>query len=135
MTEQDLDGAQICSRLEQVRRPAVPQRVRRYALLDPRMACGFCTGVPDSLVRHGSVCAALMQAAWKEVGTRLLPAPILAQRLEQCRAEWDVATTATLATLHADHHAPAVDVAHLQKRYFHPPHTCAVKRHQQGALH
>jgi len=34
MTEQDLDRTQVCSGLEQVRRPAVAQGVRRYMLLD-----------------------------------------------------------------------------------------------------
>ena len=135
MAEQDLDRAQVCSGLEQVCRPAVAQGVRRYVLLDARIARGFFTGVPDSLVRHGSVRAAVAFTAGEEVDARLLPAPILAQRLQQCRAEWDVATAATLATFHADHHAPAVDVAHLQQRYFHPPHARAIKRHQQGALH
>jgi len=37
MTEQDLDRAQISSGLEQVRRPAVAQGVRRYMLLDARI--------------------------------------------------------------------------------------------------
>ena len=135
MAEQDLDRAQVCSRLEQVRRPAVAQGVRRYVLLDARIAGGFFTGVPDNLVRHGSVLSAVSSTAGEKVGARLLPAPILAQRLQQSRAEWDVATAATLAAFDADHHPPAVDVAHLQQRYFHPPHARAVERHQQGALH
>jgi len=41
MTEQDLNGAQVCSRLEQVGRPAVAQGVRRYMLLDTRIAGGL----------------------------------------------------------------------------------------------
>src|SRR3569833_2086084 len=126
MTEQDLDGAQICSCLEQVRGPALAQSVRRYVLLDPRIARSFFTGVPDCPVRHGSVRAAVAFTAGEEVDARLLPAPILAQRLEQSRAEWDVATAAALAAFNADQHASAVDIAHLQQRYFHPPHAGAV---------
>ena len=59
MTEQDLNRTQVCSRLEQVGRPTVAQGVRRYMLLDTRIAGGFFTGVPDGLIRDGSVRAAL----------------------------------------------------------------------------
>jgi hypothetical protein len=50
MTEQDLNRTQVCSRLQQVGRPAMAQGVRRYMLLDTRIAGGFCTGVPDGLI-------------------------------------------------------------------------------------
>jgi len=53
MTEQDLNGAQVGSRLEQVRRPAVAQGVRCYVLGDTRIAGGFFTGVPDGLSEMG----------------------------------------------------------------------------------
>jgi hypothetical protein len=65
MTKQDLNRAQVGSRLEQVGRPAVAQGVRRYMLVDTRIARGFCTGVPDGLIRNGSVRTALMCAAGK----------------------------------------------------------------------
>ena len=48
MTEQDLDRAQVCSGLEQVRRPAVAQGVRRYMLLDARIAM---TSVHETAVK------------------------------------------------------------------------------------
>src|SRR5580698_6290628 len=114
MTEQDLNGTQVCSRLQQVGRPTVAQGVRRYMLLDMRIAGGFFTCVPDGLVRDGSVRTTIAWVAWEKVVARLLPAPVLAQRLQQSRAEWDIATAPALATFHADHHAPAVDVAHLE---------------------
>src|SRR5580658_5168618 len=95
MAEQDLDRPQVCSGLEQVRRPAVAQGVRRYMLLDARIAGGFFTCVPDNLVRHGSVLSAVACTARKKIDARLLPAPILSQRLKQSRTEWDVATAAT----------------------------------------
>lgn len=66
---------------------------------------------------------------------RLLPAPILTQRFQQSRAEREISTGAPLAAFHPDHHAPAVNIAHLEQRYFRPPHARAVKRHQQSALH
>src|SRR3569833_1755872 len=82
MAEQHLDRAQVCSGLEQVRRPAVAQDVRRYVLLDTRIARGLCTDVPDDLVRHGSLRTTMACTAGEKVGTRLLPAPVLPQRLQ-----------------------------------------------------
>jgi hypothetical protein len=45
---------------------------------DTGMESGFFTGIPDGLIRDGSVRTALMCAAGKKVDVRLLPAPILA---------------------------------------------------------
>jgi hypothetical protein len=135
MTEQDLDRAQVCSGLQQVGRPTMAQGVRRYMLLDTRIARGFFTGVPDGLIRDGAVGTPITWVAGKKVGARLLPAPVLAQRLQQSRAEWEITTAATLAAFHADHHALAVDVAHLEQRYFCAPHARAIERHKQSALH
>src|SRR6202007_3154502 len=113
MAEQDLNRTQIRTRLEQMRGPAMAQGVRRYMLSDARMEGSFFTGIPDGPVRDGSILAALTYAAREKIDARLLPAPILAQRFQQGRAEWEVSTGATLAALHPDHHAPAVDIAHL----------------------
>ena len=64
MPEQDLNRTQICSCLEQVGRPTVAQGVRRYMLLDTRIAGGFFTGVPDGLVRDGPVGTAITWGGW-----------------------------------------------------------------------
>src|SRR5258708_5562389 len=82
MTEQDLNRTQVCSRLQQVGRPTMAQGVRRYMLLDTRIAGGFFTGVPDGLIRDGAVGTAITWVAGKKVGARLLPPPVLAQRLQ-----------------------------------------------------
>ena len=64
MTEQDLNRTQVCSRLKQVGRPTMAQGVRRYMLGDTRIAGGFFTGVPDGLIRDGSVQNRDYQGGW-----------------------------------------------------------------------
>jgi hypothetical protein len=64
MAEQDLNGSQVCSCLEQVGRPTVAQGVRRYMLGDTGMDGGFFTGVPDGLVRDGPVGTAITWGGW-----------------------------------------------------------------------
>ena len=62
VTEQDLNRTQVCSRLQQVGRPTMAG-VRRYMLGDTRIAGGFFTGVPDGLIRDGSVRTAITWVA------------------------------------------------------------------------
>ena len=50
VSEQNLDGAQIGSAFQQMRCPAVPQRVRRNALANAGLLRGFSTGKPHRLV-------------------------------------------------------------------------------------
>src|ERR1700743_2422569 len=118
-----------------MRGPAVTQSVRRYMLADMRVGGSFFTCVPNGLVGYGPILATLSDAAWEQIDPRLLPAPILTQGLQQRGAERQIATGSGLAALYTDHHAPAVDIAHLKHRYFCPPHAGAVECHQQGALH
>src|ERR1700735_184043 len=81
---------------------------------DARMAGSFFTGIPNGLVGNGSVLiASLTDAAGKKINPRLLPSPILTQRFQQRRAEWQISTVAALAALDPNHHAPAVDISHL----------------------
>jgi hypothetical protein len=40
-------------------------------------------------------------------------AAALAQRFQQSWAEWEISTGVALTARHADHHAPAMDIAHL----------------------
>ncbi len=131
MTEQDLDRAQVCSGLEQVRRPFVAQGVERYMLLDARIASGFFTCVPDNLVRRW-VCLVRDGLYCWEKG-----------RCEASSSANTLATSPAEAALggmsrpppplpapRGSSIAPAVDVAHLEQRYFSPSHARAVKRHQ-----
>ena len=62
------------------------------------------------------------------------PAPVDAQRIEQLRAEHDIAVLASLASADMNDHPLAVDIADLQARYFCA--TCArgLQCHQQDAM-
>ena len=62
--EQDLDGAQVGARLQQVGRPTVAQRVRRDAFGDAGPTCGFAACDPDGLVGNRLIQAALTECAW-----------------------------------------------------------------------
>jgi len=50
MSEQNLDGAQIGARLQQVGSPTVAQRMRGNAFADAGPVRGFATRDPDGLV-------------------------------------------------------------------------------------
>src|SRR5271155_1746864 len=102
---------------------------------DARMRSSLFTCVPNGLVGYGTILITSTYAAGEQIDPRFLPAPIFTQGLQQSRAEWQVSTGSALAALHADHHAPTVDIAHLEHRYFCPPHARAVKRHQESPLH
>ena len=103
-------------------------------LADMRVGGSFFTGVPNGLVGYGPILIMSSDAAGEQIDPWLLPAPILTQGLQQSRAEREIPTGSALDALYANHHAPAVDIAHLEHRYFCPPHACAVEGHQQGAL-
>ena len=79
----------------------------------PARLRGFAACTPHDLVRDGLLGVA-MQAGGKQIGARLEPAPVGAQRLQQRRAQGQIAVLAALAVDHVDDHALAVDVADLQ---------------------
>src|ERR1700733_7653974 len=117
-----------------MRGPAVTQSVWRYMLADMRVGGRLFTCVPNGLVGYGPILPTLSDAAREQIDPRLLPAPLLPQGLQQGGAERKIATGSALAALYTDHHAPAVDIAHLEHRYLRPPHPRAVECHQQGTL-
>ena len=75
MTEQDLDGAEIRSSLQQMGRKAVPQGVRMDMLmLETSTQCGLLTRCPSTLVVTGwfDVCH-LLPGNSQRVGLRRSP--------------------------------------------------------------
>jgi hypothetical protein len=54
----------------------------------------------------------------EEIGPGPHPPVILAERGEECRTEGDLTVAAALALLHAEHHAPAIDIADFQLTRF-----------------
>ena len=96
---------------------------------------GLLTGVPENLGGDRMTRGMPSIAGEQPIGgLALQPAPVDAQRLEQLRAEHDIAVLASLASPDMDDHAMAVDIADLQVRHFCA--TCArgIQRHQQNAM-
>ena len=115
VSEQQLDGAQIGAGFEQVRREAVAKQMRGDALRDAGVPGRLLTCAPDSFDRDRHVGSPALLVAWKQIGLRLHPAPVLAQGLQQLRAQRHVAVASAFAFTDVDHHALAVDVADLQR--------------------
>ena len=82
MTEQNLNGAQVGARLQQVSRPTVAQRVRRNALVDTSPTRSLATCDPDGLVGNRLIESAAKRACGKQVELRLASAPVLPQGFE-----------------------------------------------------
>src|ERR1035441_3147128 len=68
------------------------------------------------------------------IGLRLEPAPVGAQRLQQRRAQGQVAVLVELAVDHVDDHALAVNVVDLQASNLGAAHARAIKDHQKSTL-
>ena len=96
---------------------------------------GVLTGSPQDLGGDRITCG-MPSVAGKQPVRWLVPepAPIDAQRVEQLRAEHDIAVLATFAAPDMDDHPLAVDITDLQARHFCA--TCArgIQRHQQDAM-
>ena len=136
MPEQHLNGAQVGTGFEQMRGKAVAQGVGMNVLVfKPSALCGVLTGSPEDLGGDRITCG-MPSVAGKQPVRWLVPepAPIDAQRIEQLRAEHDIAVLATFAAPDMDDHPLAVDIADLQVRHFCA--TCArgIQRHQQDAM-
>src|ERR1017187_543631 len=129
--EQNLDGAQIGARLQQVGRPTVAQRVRGNAFADASTVRGFVACNPDSLVRDGLFGSAPGIAARKQVGLGLAPTPVFPQSLQQRGTERQIAILAAFAFYHAKDHALAIDVADLETSQLASLHDGSVDRNQQ----
>src|ERR1700688_2278786 len=123
MAHQQLNRAQVGAGFEQVRRIAVPQRVRVDLLLESGARGGDVAGMPDGLVGDGLVYASLARGAGKEIATRLLPPPPAAQLFEQLRRERHIPVPRALTLADVDDHALAVDVFDLDPCRFGPAYS------------
>ena len=101
----------------------------------PGALSGVLTRSPEDLGSDGMTCG-VPSVAGKQPLCRLAPepAPVDAQRIEQLRAEHDIAVLASLASLDMNHHALAVDIADLQMRRFCATCPGGIERHQQDAV-
>jgi hypothetical protein len=119
MAEQGLDDADVDAVLDQVGGEAVPQRVRADVLGQLRRdrrrldhAAELAGGDGPGRVLAGEQPPARPHDALSPA--LLPPGP---EQGEQARREQSVAAPASLAALDDDQHAPAVDVAHLERRH------------------
>ena len=87
VAEQQLDGAEVRARFQQMRRVAVAQGVRRDGLVDLGALGRESHGFPDRLGRDRFVGAPAILRAGKEIRLGPHPAVVLPQRREQRRAE------------------------------------------------
>src|SRR6202050_1782976 len=96
---------------------------------------GVLTGSPQDLGGDRITCG-MPSVAGKQPVRWLVPepAPIDAQRVEQLRAEHDIAVLTTFAAADMDDHPLAVDIADLQVRHFCAPCARGIQRHEQDAM-
>ena len=135
MSEKHLDGAQIGAGFQHVRGETVPQRMRRYVLLDAGLLGGLATACPDDLLGDGHISPPVLHRAWEQIGLGLHPAPVLAQSLQKLRGQQNIAIAAALALMDMNDHAFAVDVGDLQVTQLGPAQPGCIQRHQHGAMH
>src|SRR5215472_18110684 len=116
--EQDLDGAQVGARVQQMGGATVTQTVWGQALADASSPGSLMTSQPHDVGGDGDVGTAVVHGSGEEIGFRFHPPPIDSESLEQCRTERHFAIPATFALGNTDHHALAVDVTDLETAKF-----------------
>src|SRR5215471_12323589 len=112
-------------------RPAVAQRMRSNTFADAGPARSLATCDPDGLVRDRLIKFPATGACGEQIESRLSPAPVLAQDLQQRWTQRQITIFAALARDHADDHPLAVDIADFKVSEFAASHAGAVERHQQ----
>src|ERR1035438_4437973 len=114
MSEKYLDGAQIGACFEHMRGETVPERVRRYMLLDTGLLGCVSDSVPDDLFGNGHISPPIVHHAWEQISLGLHPAPVLSQSLQKLGSQQNIAIAAALALMDMNDHALTVDVGDLQ---------------------
>src|ERR1019366_4723064 len=100
MAEQRLDHASVGATLQKMGGKAVPRRVNRDPLVDPR--CRPCRSAGSML--YGGMDRMLGVATREHAMGRSCQAPKDARHAEQMRRQHDVTILGALALLDADHH-------------------------------
>src|SRR4029077_3911123 len=117
MTQKCLDHPNIDILLEQMRGEAVPQRVGRHALLDPRSLGGGVDGTTELARRQwfDRVAAGKQPASRQQQAAPPPLPPPDPQQLEQLWRQHGMAVLAALAALDAQQHALGIDIADLER--------------------
>jgi hypothetical protein len=135
MAEQFLNGAEVGSRIVQVRGKAVAEGVGVDGFADAGAFGGPAASVPDHLVADGVV-RGVIAAAGKQPYGRLAgeAAVMLAQFFVESGAERNLAVLAALAFANMDAHHRLVDVGDLKVYDLGASCAGAVGGHEQGAV-
>jgi hypothetical protein len=135
MAHQDLNGAEISTRLEQMSSEAMPKHVGMGTNLDSGSLGGVLARMPNGF-RIDRPIRAVVVVARKEPDPGSLPyaVPMLTKLLEQLETKHHVPVPASLAAFDVNDHALAVDVAELQACRLGVPGSGGIERHQQSAM-
>src|SRR5215472_18597087 len=115
MSEEDLNGAQVCAVFEQVGSKTVAQSVRMDSVLEASLLRSPMAGIPHGPGADGTVGGVMTPARESpEFGLALESAEVVAQGFQQRSTEHDIAILATFSPADVDHHAVAVDIGDLQ---------------------
>src|SRR5215831_18203647 len=134
VSEQDLDGAQVGSSVQQMGSATVPQTVWRQAFADAGLPGCLATSQPDDVGSDGYVSPPVVHGSGEEIGFRFHPTPIDAEGFEQCWTERHFAITATFALGNTNHHALTVNVTDLETAKFGSSHGGGIQGHEQGTV-
>ena len=128
VSEQDLDGAQVGSGVQQMGGAGVAQTVWGQTFVIPAGWAAW-RQASQTMLAEGGVGA----FTGKQIGVRLSPAPVEAQGFQQFGTEWNIAIAAALP-VNADHHALTIEVTDLEMAKFGPSHGGGIQGHEQGAV-
>jgi hypothetical protein len=127
--EQQLNGPQIRTGVEQMRCETVAQSVRVHSFPDSGAGGSVFDGEEDALAAQGHVAGVGGSATGEQVSLRpgVRRTPVSAKFLEQPRAEHDVAILFAFTLLDVNQHACAVDVFDFELNQFFAPHAGGVQ--------
>jgi hypothetical protein len=114
MPEQDLDGAEVCSRIQQMRGKRVAPDVGAHLFFDADLLGQLLADLPDAGRMHGR--AGFLP--WKQPVRGPPLAPVGAQECQQLGREHDLTGPLAFPFPHSNHHALAVYIGDLELEHF-----------------
>lgn len=130
VAHQDLDGAQIFARFQEVRRKAMAQGMHAALLAD----AGFAFGLPIDFLETTFGQGFRQATARKEPDGRPIHFPVRAQLRQQRLGQERVAVFVAFALFDSDGHALAVDIGDFQTNDFAQTQPGVVSGHEHDAV-
>src|SRR5579872_4798589 len=134
MAQHHLNTAQVGAGFEEVGGEAVSERMRRDPLLDFSAFTGFSNGLPYDLLRNRLVRTKVVHRAGEKIRLWAHPPVVFTESREQFSAQGHLPVDTALALDYAQHHALAVDVAHLQSAQLGTAEASTVEGHEHRAV-